>query len=909
MSFSLPEQLKLALEEAGITSPSPIQKMAWAKIYEGKNALLVAPTGSGKTEAAMVPIIARLMERNRETESPGVKVIYVTPLRALNRDMFSRLNNICSRVGLTVGIRHGDTSKQERTRQITHPPDILITTPETLYIMLLNKRTKDIIRTVEWIVLDELHELYPSKRGSHLIAVLTILNHILRSPARRIGLSATVSDPEAIAKYFLGEAEVFVAGNVRDISVDVVRVNPDSNDLSLSKDGIFPLWAAVVRYLKSIISNYKSTLLFVNTRSVAEQLSHAAKILHPDMLIEAHHGSLSQDVRIASEQMLKNGMLNGLIATSSMELGIDIGHINYVIQIASPRQAVHLTQRIGRSCHRIGEQARGAILALSDADYYESLAIVERAKKGNFESSSPPNKPLDVLAFMTVAVLFIYDEWGRRGVDPRVVFSILRSGPPFTDISYEEFESVLEYLNSERIIRFDGMIIRRSRRSIEFKKGHFSTITSFRQYRLINARNNDIVGNLDERFVLSRDLIGKKVVLGGKTWKILDIYQDGTVQAVETERGVDIIPSWIGEEIPVEEETSILAAKLWHEADPSVPPESCISIEGDLSTLVVVWCPHGTRINSVISAYLETELNEMGIKVYTQCDGFRIGIIPLIRMDPTEKNIHYIQTLIKRLFQEEVTYDDLKKCVKNHSLYDWFFAKVAQRFGIIDSDESVTYNDIAKIRRLHDKGVLSEETMKEIIHEQLDLEGALRLFNSVRKGDIEIHASEKYSPPSTEYLFLITRMVVPSTENSMVEHYKEYVFNKEVRLTCSRCGNSYVSKIKELPSKIICDCGSRLIIVSPRNDDTPSQIIKKWRTQKSLTDAEKSIIKRYFQTAPLILNYGKKAIFALAVYGIGPVAATKILSKFPPNSDIDGEFIRMLMNAQENFIRTRQYWK
>ncbi len=354
---------------------NPIQKLAIPKILNNENTLIVAPTGSGKTEAAFIPVLSKLLDEKEDKK--GIRAIYITPLRALNRDLLDRLYWWCDNLGISIAIRHGDTSASERTKQSFRPPEFLITTPETFQILFLGKRLRENIKTVKFVIVDELHEMLNDKRGVQLsLGLERLVNY--SGEFLRIGLSATIGDLDLAAKFLFGYRNYSIAywyENKR-YSIEILYPNIENIDYELAKKiGIHPKVAWSLRKIKDIIDKHKSTIIFVNTREAAEMLVSRFKKWDPGYSIEIHHSSLSKDVRERNEKLFKEGKLKAIIATSSLELGIDIGHVDAVIQYMSPRQVIRIIQRVGRAGHKIGEISKGYIITMDIDDYAESLAI------------------------------------------------------------------------------------------------------------------------------------------------------------------------------------------------------------------------------------------------------------------------------------------------------------------------------------------------------------------------------------------------------------------------------------------------------------------------------------------------------------------------------------------------------
>ncbi|MEM2989238.1 MAG: DEAD/DEAH box helicase [Candidatus Bathyarchaeia archaeon] len=443
-AFSLlSEPLREAVRDFGFSSPTRAQEEAIPLIMRGENVLLISPTASGKTEASILPVLNGLIN---ERPGPGIKVLYITPLRALNRDLLDRLEWWCNRLGLRVGVRHGDTEARERSSQARNPPDLLITTPETLQAMLTGRLMKRNLRALRCVIVDELHELAEDKRGSQLSLALERIRWLVGRDFQLIGLSATIGSPDIVGKFLVGvdrPVRVVKVPFERRVKLKVLYPTPTASDEELaSKLYTRPEVAARLRVMRKLISAHESTLLFTNTRSIAEVLASRFRIWDGEFPISIHHGSLAKPSRISAERGLKGGELKGLVCTSSLELGIDVGRIDFVIQYMSPRQVTRLIQRVGRSGHRIGHIAEGIIVAMDSDDTLEALAIARRALKEELEPVDIPPKPYDALAHQIAGLLL-----KNRRLEFDEILKIFRGAYPYEDLTIEDIEKILRYMH------------------------------------------------------------------------------------------------------------------------------------------------------------------------------------------------------------------------------------------------------------------------------------------------------------------------------------------------------------------------------------------------------------------------------------------------------------------------------
>ncbi len=358
-----------------------LQQDAFREVSAGKSVLIIAPTGSGKTEAAVLPVFNEILEKGLKP----ISVLYIAPLKALNRDLLDRLEWWGRKLGISVEIRHGDTSAYRKAKQTRNPPRMLIITPETLGVILTVKSLRKHLENVRFVIVDEIAELVDNKRGAQLLLNLERLAEV--SDFRRVGMTATVGNEEEVRNWLKADTVVRPPWK-KDYRFHVLYPEPGEADEALARElSVSPEVASRLRLLWEIVENHGKALIFTNTRQFAEILAHRLKAWGKP--VEVHHGSLSREARVKAEKSLKEGKIRALICTSSMELGIDIGDVDVVIQYMSPRQVNRLVQRVGRAGHRIGETSEGYIIATNVEDYLQSLMISKRALEGRFEAVEP----------------------------------------------------------------------------------------------------------------------------------------------------------------------------------------------------------------------------------------------------------------------------------------------------------------------------------------------------------------------------------------------------------------------------------------------------------------------------------------------------------------------------------------
>src|ERR671916_1423114 len=424
----------------GFSSLTTIQRKVLPIISRKINCLLVAPTGSGKTEAAVLPIFTMLAHQEHSTGT--IRAIYITPLRALNNDVFRRIIQYAQSEGLRVEIRHGDTTALARKKIVENPPEVLITTPESLGIILTNDKMLAALKGLQWVIVDEVHELVSNERGAHLSISLERLQAVSLQPITRIGLSATVGNLKQAAQFVCGadrHSAVLVDPASRGYDIDVRFVKGSLNNVA----------HFVTEYIKT--NDIKGTILFfTNTRDEAEYLGTILKN-QSDIKVDVHHGSLSKEMREETEHGVRSGMGGIVVCTSSLELGLDIGSVDLVIHYGSPRQVSKLMQRIGRSRHNQRSFAKGLIVTNNPDDEIESLAIIRRMKKGSIEEQKIHEGALDVMAHHLVGLAM----QSRGPVNVADAYDIITQAYPFRNISLFEVESCLDILASHNVIKYD----------------------------------------------------------------------------------------------------------------------------------------------------------------------------------------------------------------------------------------------------------------------------------------------------------------------------------------------------------------------------------------------------------------------------------------------------------------------
>ncbi|MGH2691993.1 MAG: DEAD/DEAH box helicase [Actinomycetota bacterium] len=545
--------------------PTPAQEIAWPALAKGESALVVAPTGSGKTLAAFLVFLDRLA-REPEREREGVRVLYVTPLKALGNDIHRNLEvplegmaRIAERLGrsapgITMGIRSGDTPQRERTRLTRKPPDLLITTPESLYLMLTSERAAKTLASVEAVIVDEVHALAPNKRGTHLALSLERLAWLTGRPFQRVGLSATVRPAERVAAWLAGQEKgeprpirVLDSGGRKEIDLTIASPVDDFRELPGES-----VWPSVFDQLHDLVREHRSTLIFVNNRRLAERAARQINERAGEEIARVHHGSLSREKRYEVEALLKAGQLPALVSTSSMELGIDIGSIDLVVQIESPKSVTAGLQRVGRAGHLVGEVATGRIIPKVRSDLVDAAAVARGMLRREIETTEVPEGCLDILA-QQIAGTVSAGEWTDRQL-----LELARGAYPFRELDRGRFEAVLGMLSGKYpAARFGELrpriVWNRSDGEVRARPGtrmlavtNAGAIPDRGYYRVIHAGTGARLGELDEQFVFEARP-GDSFLLGSAVWRIDHIDRD-EVLVTDAPGAMPTIPFWHGEQ-------------------------------------------------------------------------------------------------------------------------------------------------------------------------------------------------------------------------------------------------------------------------------------------------------------------------------------------------------------------------
>ena len=944
----LDPRLAEAAARRGIREPTEIQQLSLPVLQTDADALLLSPTGTGKTEAALLPLLSRQLR----DPTPPISLLYVTPLRALNRDLEHRLVALVREVGLTASVRHGDTPPSARVAQSRHPPDLLLTTPETLQVLLVGRHLRAALAHVRTVVVDEVHELVGSDRGAQLALTLERLDALTGRTVRRIGLSATVGNPAEVGRFLSPSPrtlEVRTARQRRALELTARRPSEGRSPLDpglaqeLKAD---PVLLGGLREVEAEIRAHRTTLVFVNTRPTAEGLAARLNRLAPDLAVAVHHGSLSREVREDAERAFRDGKLRGLIATSSLVLGIDIGSVDHVVQFGSPHQVGRLVQRVGRSGHRLGQTIHGTVLALDDDDLEEAAVLARRADEGRIEPVAWRTRNRLAAAQQIVASLRAEGTLEA----PRLV-AVLRAAAPVRDLSEADWDELVGYLCGLGLARrLDGRLAP-GRGTLSRFYASLSLIPDERTYRLRDIATRRLIGTLDERFVLTQILAQPEEIflLHGRTWKVVE-YRDGEL-LVETVQEIGQEPRWAGEDLPVPFDVAQEIGRLRREggyADYPLPAVDGARLEarrakavaaGPFATdrtvtvtshgrLVVYGSCFGTRTNEtlalatagLLTARLGARVEVAAVEPTWFVLELPIAVDPPTLVDAFRVGPEALPSLIERLVPSGLD-------------YRWVFLAVARKLGVVP--ESADPRDLRTLEPLLGASLtnpLGEEVLDKTLHDRFDLAHAIEVLERVRSGTIEVTASAPSALSDEPIARLEWRTVPDLPPPTLLKAVRDRLEKEPLVLVCLRCGFVRTTT----PGRYRAEGGSRCLLchgalsaaLSPRREKEIEALVRyakrKWRPgpgpahrggaahvgrkarrERPLSPATESLVRAGYTSAELLAHYGERALYALAARGIGPETARRLLMRL--YRDDDGFFTEIL-RAERHYARTRAFW-
>ena len=933
---ALGETVRAALSERGFTTPTEPQRRAIPPLAAGNDALVIAPTGTGKTETAMLPVLDAIVESDAEDRA-GISALYVTPLRALNRDMRERLDWWGEELDVEVDVRHGDTTQYQRQKQANDPPDVLVTTPETLQAMLTGEKLRKALSDVRHVVVDEVHELASAKRGAQLTVGLERLR-ALAGPFQRIGLSATVGSPEEVGKFLTGDRGFDIVEVEAGSKVEFTVVHPEVTREDQTLAGQLATedeMASHVRAIRDIVRDHESTLVFVNTRQTAEALGSRFKAL--DEPIELHHGSLSKDVRIDVEDRFKSGELDGLVCTSSMELGIDVGRVDHVVQYGSPREVSRLLQRVGRAGHRRDQTSHGTIVTSSPDDTHEALAIARKAEAGEVEPARIHHASLDTVANQIVGVVMDYGE-----VSARETYELVTAAYPFRDVDEETFREIVRELSSNRLlwVNEEKDLLEKSGGTWQYFYANLSMIPDEETYDVYDMSSRGQIGTLDERFVVNFAEPGASFIQRGEMWRINDIDDDeARVNVTPIEDPSGEVPSWTGSEIPVpahvagevgeiretaarqfemggerdavardflgryptDERTvskSLRPTERQVEAGLPVPTADRLVLEGQ-GRNVVLNSPYGHRVNETLGRMLAALVGQRtGSSVGIETDAYRVEFEV-----PPSASVHDFTEVLETTDPDHVE-GVLELALKHSESLKFTLAQVAAKFGALKRYQgNQRFGGDRLLAALEDTPVY-DEAVREVFHVDLAAAETAELLRRIQTGEVALETARERTPIGIDGRSSGRELLVPeNADASVIQAVKERIRNDRVILLCLHCTDwKTTRKVRRVRDQPECpECGAtRIACLNPWDDET----VKAVRANDPDEEQER-LKRRAYRSASLVQSHGRKAVVALAARGVGPQTAARIIGNLREDED---DFYRDILEQERQYARTQSFW-
>ncbi len=805
-----------------IGAPNMPQVLGWPEIQAGNNVLISAPTGAGKTLAAFLESIDHLLKKGLEGAlPPGVFILYVSPLKALNNDIHKNLDIPLDGIkkgcidagipfpGITKAVRTGDTPQNERRKMLKHPPHILITTPESLYLMLTSRKAMDILRNVRYLIVDEIHTMLGTKRGVHLAVSIERLQHLTEHEIVRIGLSATVNPVEAAARYLGGLRKIGHAFEERPVSIVApamernkdLKIHMPVPDYRVLESGT--IWPEIYDSILKLVRQHVSTIVFVNNRAVAERIAANVNSLAGEEICRPHHGSMSKSRRLEVEDGFKRGDITCVVATSTLELGIDIGSVDLMIQVASPVSISSGLQRLGRAGHRLDATSKGRIIPKTRGDLVKSAFISREMLSGRIERERPPVNCLDILAQHVVSMCC------ERKWDEDELLAVIRCASSYRDLRDTDFRRVLamlsgEFEHLEDIPAKPRVQWDRQNRTVEgtaysriLAISSSGTIPDRGYYSVVLEDHKTRIGELDEVFVFEARL-GDRFMLGNSAWKIQRIEKDRVIVTPTSSVGAKT-PFWQGDGIGCPFEQGIAYGRLLGElskrleTDDFVPfltsttaldetaalnvrnylmdqkeatgclsNDRCVVVEylsDDVSDQrIIVHAHFGGRVNSVLTILLQKTLEET---LHCQVFASHSNDAILVHVYGYPERLTNVLSLLDPANVEK-TLLDMLPTTSRFAMAFRYNAYRALMMGVRNLGERLPL----WIQRLRSVDTLENamkhldhplviETMRECLEEIFDLPNTAGVLRDIRAGKIEVVEKNTWfpSPFASELLF------------------------------------------------------------------------------------------------------------------------------------------------------------
>jgi ATP-dependent Lhr-like helicase len=805
------------------------------------------------------------------------------------------------------------------------------------------------LRHVKAVVVDEVHELAGDRRGVQLTVGLERLREILPNGFQRVGLSATVGNPEEISRFLGGSEPVRIVQIPlnKDTMYRIEYPPPGEEDQELARRlYTAPEAAARLALVSDLVDAHDSTLIFVNSRVNAEMLGSKFNMM--DQKIMVHHGSLPKEERVRSEEAFKAGQIKGLVCTSTLELGIDIGSVDLVVQYMSPRQVNSLVQRVGRSGHSLTRTSQGVLVAVSTEDLLESIGVIELAKERRLEPTVIHHRALDVLAHQIAGLLM--DSEGS--VSLAHITQVLRRAFPYSQLEAAELEKVVEFMGKMGYLRRDDQTLYRTSRTRLYYYENLSMIPDERRYPVIDLTNQRSVGILGEEFMLTMAHVGLNFIVKGRVWQMKQIADDGKVYVLPVNDPTAAIPGWDGQILPVPSALAVRVgeyrkqidrsldeqktrapvvekfSRIWP-ADPygvrrvveeiethratgaPVPTNDRVLIEG-FDRYIIIHTHFGDVLNFTLGEVIEELFRRQGLVRMWWWDSYRI----LYEMTADTADLDLEDLFLKQVFgvDEPVLGGACHGVLHRHFPWELQMKQIAERFGALSRGRLMYGGAMKELQVRFRLTPIYDETIREAQVERADFEGVKKIFRQIKEKNLKINFFRSRDKPTPlAYHILYRHVDIPeliAPENVAADNMARLrisIEGRSIDLLCFECGilTTGVS-IGGLPDHPACEsCGSRLLAPVFWSSAYTTSILRKRREKEKLDENDQKALMKARRSADLVIAYGKKAVIAQSVYGIGPQTASRVLSKMHENDD---EFYRDLLEAKLQFITTRPYW-
>ncbi len=880
-------------------------------LLKSNHLLIISPTGTGKTEAVFFPLLNILSKERKES----LYAIYVTPLRALNRDIFKRMSLLCERLGVKIRIRHGDTPTSERSSIMRAPPNILVTTPESLDALCVLSSFNRFFKDLRFLILDEVHEILESKRGIHLILTLSRIREFNKN-FRIIALSATIRDPLKIAEYIFFD-EPFTIVNEESERNAEVKISLIENIQDFSRE------------VRDLSMNYNNMIIFANTRSLAESLASALNQMK-DLKVKVHHGSLARVVREEVESKLKEGQLNVVVATSSLEHGIDIPSVDVVLQYGSPMQACIFKQRVGRSAHKLNLKPKGIIFVHNALEILESFIIALNSNSNKLEDYDF-SLSLDVLAHHLVGLLLI-----KEFININVLYESLIKLNLFKNLTKDKLQRLIEYLSKIRLIFVRGDNIYPIRaRCIPYYFSTISTIFEEPLYSCIDASSRTVIGKVEGRSLYYAYDENIPLVLAGMPWKVISIDEERLqAELLPLPPSEAEIPMWTGELLPVSrevaEETFARLNQLLKKNDldelsrgevyvdvqalnalrsflnnillnsPFLPSEKTIIIErfGDIISIIN---PRGTKINRGIAILLRGLLKGKVL----ESSYLAYGVVLHLRENISFTTlVNYLlrlpEILLERDLLSEILYEDYSflSVLKQTAIF----------MGVFRKEHLKELN--RKVLMGLKNTLVEEEAINYFLEQYCASKELINFVNEIGKS-VKLLCFEVRYPSPISFMMIsnlpLFKDVTDKTSPSILDAIEKRLLEEELLFLCFACKADFKAKIANLEEMPKCKrCNSiKLAAINPFDEEMMKAFEAFKVSNLKLLKKYSNAFERISLSAELVSRYGKIAAMVMAGRGIGPEFARRILTKWKGDKS---ELIKEILNYEINYARTRRFW-